>query len=51
MWVICPVAESHISQAEPCEAYAEKEKHGTYDEGFKGPILTLLLLFLKRPEQ
>jgi hypothetical protein len=34
--VICPVAESHISQAEPCEAYAEKEKHGTYDEGFKG---------------
>jgi hypothetical protein len=34
--VICPVAESHLSQAEPCESYAVKEKHATYDEGFKG---------------
>lgn len=34
--VICPVAESHLSQSAPCEAYAEKEKHATYDAGFKG---------------
>lgn len=34
--VICPLAESHLSQSAPCESYAEKEKHAKYDAAFCG---------------
>ena len=34
--VICPLAASHLHQEEPCEIYAERQKHKRYDAGFKG---------------
>ena len=34
--VICPVAASHMNEAEPCEEYARVHKHKRYDESFKG---------------
>src|SRR6185295_2151303 len=34
--VICPLADSHVNQEEPCEVYAERQKHKRYDAGFVG---------------
>jgi hypothetical protein len=34
--VICPLADSHVHQEEPCEVYAERQKHKRYDAGFVG---------------
>ena len=34
--VICPLAPSHMSEAEPCETYAKRQKHDLYDAAFKG---------------
>ena len=34
--VICPVAASHVHQEEPCEPYAQSQKHDRYDAGFAG---------------
>ena len=33
--VICPVANSHLHQREPCEAYAAHNKHALYDAAFR----------------
>ena len=34
--VICPLAASHLSEEEPCESYAVRQKYDRYEEGFKG---------------
>jgi hypothetical protein len=34
--VICPLAASHLDEAEPCEVYAVRHKYDRYEEGFKG---------------
>jgi hypothetical protein len=34
--VICPVAASHVSEDEPCEVYAVRQKYDRYEDGFKG---------------
>jgi hypothetical protein len=34
--VICPVAASHVSEDEPCEVYAVRQKYDRYEAGFKG---------------
>ena len=34
--VICPLAASHLDEAEPCEEYAIRHKHARYDASFVG---------------
>lgn len=34
--VICPLAASHVREEDPCELYAERQKHSRYDPGFVG---------------
>ena len=34
--VICPLAASHVREEDPCELYAERQKHSRYDAGFVG---------------
>ena len=34
MAVICPLAASHVNCEEPCEDYAQHQKHNRYDASF-----------------
>ena len=49
--VICPLAASHLHQEEPCELYAERQKHKRYDAGFKGSGYEFAATGLKRVAQ
>jgi hypothetical protein len=33
--VICPLAQTHMGEAEPCETYAKRQKHDLYDAAFR----------------
>ena len=32
--MLCPVAQSQVKEEEPCEKYAQTQKHNRYDAGF-----------------
>ena len=46
--VICPLAASHVSENEPCEVYAVRQKYDRYEAGFKDLTMTSWLWCSRR---
>ena len=48
--VICPVAQSHLRESEPCETYAQTHKLDRYGDAFEKSDTSSLLSFSKQAE-